>query len=67
MFENTKKKKEQKKNHSQWHLLMTTVNSSLFSLFSLIFPFLPPSLTATCSILAETNLAMGIKGQGEMC
>lgn len=56
-----------KKNHSQWHLLITTVNSSLFSLPSLILPFLPPTLIATCSILAETNFAMGINGQGEMC
>lgn len=59
---NHKRKKE--KNHSQWHLSVTTVNSSLFSPPTLLSPSPTSSLLPTCSILAGTKLCYGNKWLG---
>ena len=56
--------KEKKKNHSQWYLSVTTVNSHLFSLPTLLSPSLPSSLVPMCSILAGTKLCYGNKWLG---
>ena len=56
--------KKKKRNHPQWYLSVTTVNSHLFSLPTLLSPPVPSSLVPMCSILAGTKLCYGNKWLG---